>query len=117
MRAMSHQFYLELIWQNYLQEHSHWGGQGIPSSPPPPHHTHTHPHTSTSKPKKVQQFQFQTSAILSFMGVQELYGQEISRFLPCMLQSLDNLWQIFIFFNYIRDTDHFTMDLLKRSDS
>ena len=40
MRAMSHQFYLELIWQNYLQEHSHWGGRGCPPHPTTPH-THT----------------------------------------------------------------------------
>ena len=49
------------------------------------------PHTPISKPKKVQQFQFQTSGILSFTVVQKLCGPEISRFLPCMLQILDNL--------------------------
>ena len=65
------------------------GGHGLP--------------TSTSEPKKVQQFQFQTSGLLLFMGVQKLYRPEISWFLPCMLQFLDNLWQVFIFSNDIRE--------------
>ena len=38
-----------------------------------------------------QQFQFQTSGILLFAGVKKLFGPEISRFLPCMLQFSDNL--------------------------
>ena len=44
--------------------------------------------------QKVQQFQFQTSGILFFMSVHKLKGPEISRFLQCMLQFLDNLWKI-----------------------
>ena len=40
---------------------------------------------------KVQAFQFQTSGILLFTNVQKLHGPEISQFLPCMLQFLDNL--------------------------
>ena len=75
------------------------------------------PPTSISKPKEVQQFQFQTSEILLFTVFQKLYGPEISRFLPCMLQVLDSLRQLFIFSNYIGETDHFTLDLLKRSDT
>ena len=76
------------------------------------------PPTSTSELKKVQQLQFQTSGVLLFMGVQRLYGPKISRFLPCMLQYLDNLWQLFIFSSYLKEIDHskvryLTLDLLK----
>ena len=53
---------------------------------------------SISEPIKVQQFQFITSRILLFTGVQQLYGSEIARFLSSMLQFLDNLRQLFIFF-------------------
>ena len=38
---------------------------------------------------------------LHFTSVQKLYRPEISRFLPSMLQFLDNLRRHFIFFNYI----------------
>ena len=62
------------------QEHSHWGGQGAMLL------------TSVSEPNKVQLFQFQTSRILLFMGVQKLYEPEISKFLPCMQQVLDNFF-------------------------
>ena len=51
------------------------------------------------------------------MDVQKLYGPKISRFLPSMLQYLDNLGRFLIFSNYIGEIDHFTLDLLKRSDS
>ena len=54
---------------------------------------------------------------LLFTGVQKSYGPEISRFLPCMLQVLENLRQLFIFSNYIAEIDQFTLDLLKRSDT
>ena len=73
--------------------------------------------TSISKPNKVQQFQFQTSGILLFMGVQKLNGLKISRFSPCMLQFLNHSRLLIIFSNYIRGIDHFTLDLLKRSDT
>ena len=49
------------------------------------------------------------------MGVQKLHGPEISRFSPYMLQFLDNLRWLFILSNYIREIDHFTHDLPKRS--
>ena len=29
----------------------------------------------------------------------------------------DNLWQLFIFSNYIREVGHFKLDLLKKSDT
>ena len=60
---------------------------------------HALPPTSISEPNKVQPFQFQISHILLFTGAQKLYGSETSRFLPCMLQCLDNLRQLFIFSN------------------
>ena len=62
----------------------------------------------------VQQFQFQTLEILYFMGVQKLCGAEISRFLLCILQFLDKLWRVFIFSNYIRETNYCTLNLLKK---
>ena len=55
-----------------------------------------HPN-SIFEPKNVQEFQFQKSGILDFTGVQKLYGPEISRFLPCMIQVLDNLQQLLNF--------------------
>ena len=39
----------------------------------------------------------QTSGILLFMGIQKFYGLEISQFLSCMLQFLNNSWCLFIF--------------------
>ena len=76
------------------------------------------PPTSISERKKVQQFLFETSGILLLTGVQKLYGSDISSFLPCMLQFLDNLRRLFIFFfNYIGEIDHFTLNLLKRFDT
>ena len=54
------------------------------------------PPTSIFKPSKVQQFQFQMSGIQLFIGVQKLYGPEISRLLQCMLQFLDNLLMFFL---------------------
>ena len=59
---------------------------------------------------KVQQFQFQTSGILLFTGLYKVYGAEISQFLPCRLQILDNLQWLFIFSNYIVEINHFTLD-------
>ena len=73
--------------------------------------------TSISEPNKVQQFQFQTSGILLFTGFQKLYKPEISRFLPFMLQFLDYLRRLLIFSNYTGEKDHFTLDLLKTSDT
>ena len=73
--------------------------------------------TSISESSKVQQFKFQISGILLFTGVQKLCGPEISRFSPCVLRFLDNLRWLFIFSNYIGETDHFTLDLLKRPNN
>ena len=53
--------------------------------------------TSISEPNKVQQVHFQTSGILLFTGVQKLCRPEISQFLRRLLESLDNLRQLFIF--------------------
>ena len=62
-------------------------------------------------------FSFKHKRYCFFMGVQKLYEPEISRFLPCMLQFLENLHWLFIFFNCIREIDHFMLDLLKRFDT
>ena len=67
--------------------------------------------------QKVQKFQFETSGILLFTDVQKLYVPEISQFLPCKLQFLDNLWRLSIFSNYKVEEDHFTFDLLRRFDT
>ena len=72
---------------------------------------------SISEPNKVQQFQFQTSGILLFMGIQNLYGPEMSHFLPYILQFLENLRRLFIFSYYVGKIDHFTLDPLKRFDT
>ena len=69
------------------------------------------PPTSISEPNKVRKFQFETSGISLFTDVQKLYGPEILRFLPCMIQFLNNLWWLFIFSNYIGEIDQFTLDL------
>ena len=62
-----------------------------PTPPPPPPPLPSFP-ILISEANEVQQIQFQKSAILVFMGVvPKLYGPEISRLLPCMLQFLDNL--------------------------
>ena len=73
--------------------------------------------TSISEPDKFQEFQFQTSGILLLMGVQKLYGPEISQVLPCMPQFFENSRWLFIFSNYIREIVYFTLDLVKRSDT
>ena len=54
---------------------------------------------------------------ITFTDVQKLYGPERLQFLPCMLQFLDNLWGRFNFSNYVGKKDHFTLNLLKRSDT
>ena len=74
----------------YDQGRSHWRARE--AMPPLPF-------TSISEPKKFQQFQFQTSGILIYVDFQKLHGPEISPFLPCILQFLDNLRRLFIFSN------------------
>ena len=71
--------------------------------------------TSISEPNKVQKFQFQTSAILLFTDVRKLHGPEISQ----VYRVCYNFWKICggIFSNYIGEINHFTLDLLKRSDT
>ena len=72
---------------NDLQGRSNWGDQGDHG-----------PLTSIFETKKVQKFQFQTSKILLFTDVQKLCGPDISQFSPCMLQVLDNIQRLLIFF-------------------
>ena len=67
--------------------------------------------------KRSNRFQFQTSEVLYFTGAQKLYGPEISRFSPCMLQFLDNIQQLLIFSNNAVEIDHFSLDFLKMSDT
>ena len=100
------------LWQNYVDNTAScstrgtWELRGVATGGARGGHGNP---VSTSQQEKVQQFQFQTSGILFFMGVQKLYWPEISRF-------LDNLWQLFIFSNYIREMYHFILAFLKRSD-
>ena len=97
-------FFLFLAFRRSIQGRSHYGVQGGDMAPP----------TSISKPKKAQQFYFQTSRILLFMGVQNYTGQ---KFLPCILQFLDNLRRRFTFSNYIGAINQCTLDLPKRFDT
>ena len=83
------------------------------SSPPPPPPLYS----SISEPNKIEKFHFQTSRILLLTNVQKLHEPEISQFLQCMLQFLDNLWRLSIFSSYKGKIDHFLLDLLKRSDT
>ena len=94
-----------------VQGRNHWGSQGWGIPPPIPSLT------SVSELNKVQKFEFQISGILFFTDAQKLYGSEILQFLPCVLQFLDNLWWPFSISNCIGEIDHFTLDLLKRSDT
>ena len=87
------------------QGRSHWGGQG---AMPPLFHSQT---------KKGPTVSVSNIRDLLFTGVQKSYGPEISRFLPCMQQVLDNLRQLFIFSDYTAEIGQFTLDLLKRSDT
>ena len=57
---------------------------------------------------KVHKFQFPTSRILLFTHVQKLYRPDISKYLLCMLQCLDNLWRLFILF-WIHRGNRFTL--------
>ena len=85
-----------------------WGrGATGPSPPPPPPHTHFNFRTKKGLTVSVPNIRD-----ISFAGIQKLYELKIS-YLPCMLQFLDNLRQLFIFFNYIEEIDTFTLDLLK----
>ena len=49
---------------------------------------------------------------IALYGCSEIYKPEISRFLLCMLQFLDNLRWLFIFFKDIGEIDHSTLDLV-----
>ena len=54
---------------------------------------------------------------IAFYGYSEIIRTRNFTILPCMVQFLDNLCWLFIFSNCVRETDHFTLDLLKRSDT
>ena len=98
---------IRLKFSYIKQGRSHWWGQGV--IPPFPHfnfRTKQGPIASVSKITDI-----------AFTGIEKLNGPEISRFLPCMLQFLDNVRRLSIFSNYIGKIDHFTLDLLKRSDT
>ena len=47
------------------------------------------------------------------MSAQKLYGPEIPRFSPCMVQFLDNIQRLLIFSNYTGEIDYFWLDFLK----
>ena len=50
------------------------------------------------------------------IGVQKLHRPEIARFLPCMVLFLDNLLRLSIFSNYLREIDHFKLNLNESSN-
>ena len=53
----------------------------------------------------------------AFYGCSQIIRTKNFAILPSMLQYLNNLRHLFIFSNCIGEIDHFTLDLLKRSDS
>ena len=74
---------------------SHWrGARGPCRHPPSPHPTSS---SEPNKANKIQQFPFQHIRNIAFNRCSEIIRPEISRFLPCLLQFLDNLWRLFIF--------------------
>ena len=65
------------------------------------------PPTSIFEPKKVQYFQFQKSDILLFYGCSEIIRtRNFTIFTVYATIS-----------NYVREIDHFTLNLLRRSDT
>ena len=54
---------------------------------------------------------------IAFCGCSEIIQTRNSTILPCLLQIIDKLRRLFIFSNYIGQIDHFTLELLKRSDT
>ena len=73
--------------------------------------------------KQVPTVSVSNTGVLLYRGVirtrnyTTLYGPEMSQFLPYILQFLDNLWWLYIFFKYIGETDYFRLDLRKRSNT
>ena len=86
------------------QGSSHWGG---PWSPNLHFQTKQDPTVSVSNIRDIAFYE--CSEIILWT--------EISGFLSFMQQFLDSLRRLFIFSNYIREIDHFKLDLLKRFDT
>ena len=94
------------------QGHSHWGGgRGVREVIAAPS---SHFNFRTKQSPKVT---ISNIRDIAFYRCSEIIQTRNSHFLPYMLQFLDNLWWLFIFSNYIGEADHFTLDLLKRSDT
>lgn len=60
---------------------------------------------------------FSKTIYIAFYGCYKSYVPKMSQFVSCMLQLLHNLRRVFIFPNNIREINHFTLHLLKRSDN
>ena len=54
---------------------------------------------------------------IAFYGCLEIIRTRSFTIFTVYVQVLDNFRQLFIFSNYIGEIDHFTLDLLKRSDT
>ena len=83
-----------------------------PSFPPPP--PPPLPGLQLPNQKRFNRFSFKHQVYYFLWLFRDYTDQKL---LPCMLQFLDNLWQLFIFSNYLREIDHFTLDLSKRFDN
>ena len=69
------------------------------------------PQLQYPNPRRSNSFSFKHQRYCFLRGVQKLYGPETLRFLPCMLQFLDNIRRLFIFSNC--RIQQFMMDRLK----
>ena len=102
---MCDQLYLvtyKLDWQGQ----NHWGGQG---SYGPSHfnfQTKKGPTVSVSNIRDI-----------AFYGCLEIIRTRSFTIFTVYVQVLDNFRQLFIFSNYIGEIDHFTLDILKGSDT
>ena len=84
-------------------------GGGVDKRPYPPHFNLRTKQAPTVAVSNIRD--------IAFYGYSEIIRNRISRFLLCMLEVLNNLRWLFIFSNYIGEIDHFTLDLLERSDT
>ena len=113
-------FYLEIIGKIFylaryftlIQGRSHWevgqGGQGG---------IQTHLPHFNFRTKKGPTVSVSNIKDIAFYGYSEFIRTSISQLPQCMLPFMHNLRQHFIFSNYIREIDNFTLDLLKMSNT
>ena len=95
-------------WMLAGKRRSHWwGGRGVARGPC------TLPPLQLPNQTRSNNFSFRHQGYC-YMSIQKWSGLEISQ---CYLQFLDHSRRLFIFSDYIRRIDHFTLDILKSSDT